>query len=225
VLNAFQIARRPVHEREFADFCRRTGRSWNPFMTPSGSPAVAMLFDDAAAYAASMGARLPTRMEWERAARGPSRWLFPWGPDWTPAADRIMSGWGDAGMIAGPDGCVDFEMRSGEWCTGEFAPDATAWSKFTKTPIHEFATGPGVIMGSGAGPLIPNAVVPDRSRRPPREFNCHSGARLARDATDLEPNRPSRRTLLADLARWARRHTTRGSRGHLFSPTRDSSLL
>lgn len=37
--------------------------------------------EDAIAYCAGRGARLPTQEEWEYAARGPERRIFPWGDE------------------------------------------------------------------------------------------------------------------------------------------------
>ena len=62
-----------------------TGGSWRNALkkhpVEDDAPVVGVSFQDALAYCRSNGARLPSEDEWEYAARGPTRSVFPWGDD------------------------------------------------------------------------------------------------------------------------------------------------
>lgn len=91
-VEAFQIAKYPVTNREYAQFVEETGHqppaSWNGKTFPSGKgnhPVVRISHDDAVAYTEWLSRktgvqyRLPTEAEWEKAARGTDGRIYPWG--------------------------------------------------------------------------------------------------------------------------------------------------
>lgn len=59
-------------------------------------PMVLVSYDEAAFYCAWRGGRLPTDVEWERAARGQTGNIYPWGPSFDPfRANVALRGAGD----------------------------------------------------------------------------------------------------------------------------------
>lgn len=69
------------------------GGSWRNAVgsspTTADSAVVGVNYEDAERYCQWRGGRLPTEDEWEYVARGPTRQIFPWGNDTTPAQSRI----------------------------------------------------------------------------------------------------------------------------------------
>jgi formylglycine-generating enzyme required for sulfatase activity len=109
-LPAFEVARLPVTNREFAQFMADGGYANPDWWTPEGwaqivenglrspafwnrpehfsgiafpdHPVVGVSWYEALAYASWKGVRLPREAEWETACRGPEGAIYPWGPDW-----------------------------------------------------------------------------------------------------------------------------------------------
>jgi formylglycine-generating enzyme required for sulfatase activity len=104
----FWMDKYPVTRGQFRRFMRETGyripyNGWlvgwrellgDPCADPAGPaeaaelarPVTGVNAEDAAAYARWGGKRLPTEVEWEKAARGTDGRLFPWGNEWRETA-------------------------------------------------------------------------------------------------------------------------------------------
>jgi serine/threonine protein kinase/formylglycine-generating enzyme required for sulfatase activity len=121
------------HPEEDAGTRQRNHRPafWqDPLYGGAGQPVVGVTWHDAYAYAVWAGKRLPTEREWEKAARGKTGWIYPWGNDWAPDEKRCnFSGRTDGyehtapvGACPGvsPFGCADMVGNVSEWCADDF---------------------------------------------------------------------------------------------------------
>ena len=140
-LSAFGIGRNEVTVGEYERFlvARQLSAPWTTRPEPN-MPVAAVTNNEAASYCAwrhPEGGRLPSESEWEAAARGQERRLYPWGDAWNPAAANTGASGGTEPRPVGshpagatPDGVHDLIGNVWEWTSTRFHPysDSTAVS-------------------------------------------------------------------------------------------------
>lgn len=137
----------PKHPQETAAYCidttevtvsaylRQGGQLHCPgqIQTPL-SPVACVTWAEAAAHCHSLDRRLPTEVEWERAARGDVGGTYPWGEappscetaviDAEGAGCRLAQDVGSRPTGKSPHGALDMVGNVAEWVADWYAPDA-----------------------------------------------------------------------------------------------------
>jgi formylglycine-generating enzyme required for sulfatase activity len=145
-IKPFFIDKFPVTNAQFKQFLDATHytprdpgnflRDWKSGAYPQGwdnRPVTWVSLEDARAYAAWAGKRLPHEWEWQYAAQGTDARTYPWGNDWNPAnvptpdTGRTMHGPESVGLHpqgTSPYGVQDLIGNVWQW-TDEFEDDHT----------------------------------------------------------------------------------------------------
>lgn len=191
-IKGFFIDVSEVTNEDYEAFCRATGRELPPGYERGkpGYPVVNVTIDDAKAYAQWAGKRLPTEMEWQKAARGMDGRLFPWGDLATAARANVADNPDDAwqhvvsadAFRGGRSPYLLLQMVGNvrEFTDEQTAPAVTALREYSgKLTPEVTADEPWFVVkgGSFRSKLAESAlpvveVVPGRYRAPDLGFRC-----------------------------------------------------
>jgi formylglycine-generating enzyme required for sulfatase activity len=155
-LHAFYMDRTPVTNAQFKKFLEATGyrpkddhnllRSWKGGTYPQGwdnKPVTWVSIEDARAYAAWSGKRLPHEWEWQYAAQSSDKRLYPWGNDWNAGALPKV----DAGPAMRPPANVDdFPKGASAFGVLDLVGNVSQWTDEYRDPHTRAA----IIRGAAA---------------------------------------------------------------------------
>jgi formylglycine-generating enzyme required for sulfatase activity len=132
-LSSFRIGKYPVTNGQFAEFVAETREifgkeaGWFGFKPPPNRlnyPVYGVTWEQAVRYCEWLSKKtgrrymLPTEAQWEKAARGTTGGLYPWGDHWDPRccnADPKLTTPVDQYPPHGPYGCCDMVGNIREW--------------------------------------------------------------------------------------------------------------
>ncbi|MFH1739516.1 MAG: SUMF1/EgtB/PvdO family nonheme iron enzyme [bacterium] len=195
-LPAYYIDETEVTNWEYKRFVDETNYRkpvhWEGGAIPPGledHPVVWVSWEDAKAYAEWNGARLPTEMEWEKAARGTNGWVYPWADRFDPKRANTweagIHGTSPVGLFPdgkSPYGLLDMAGNVSEWVADAFKPYPGG-----KTTLPAYSRDLRVLRGGSWTFNDFYARSSHRYPRAPNERHSSYGFRTARDADSVEP--------------------------------------
>lgn len=123
-LKGFYVDETEVSNREYKQFVDATGHaapSSADFITAPDNPVAGVTHEDAQAFAAWAGKRLPTEEEWEKAARGVDGRPYPWGHEpWTSEVPTRLQPVNSFPNRKSPYGALNMAGNVFEWTASTF---------------------------------------------------------------------------------------------------------
>ncbi len=148
-LSAYYIDKYEVSNAQYTEFIKATDHPapayWDHHeLNQPNHPVTGVNWYDANAYCHWMNKRLPTEAEWEKAARGPAGWLFPWGNELNYTKGNFAKGKTGQSKITVPVdaypqgksyyGVYNMAGNVFEWVQDWYASDYYKTSKETRNP-------------------------------------------------------------------------------------------
>ena len=173
-MEGFELTRTPVTNAQYERFVAEGGAAAPPhWPAPPDHPVTFVDWHNASVYCGWAGGRLPTEIEWEKAARGTDARTYPWGDEEDESRAAVGAGMkhgapepvGSHADGARPYGLQDLAGNVWEWTSTEYPP------------------GERVLRGgSFASPGLAWARCTMRSHSRPVRRQAHIGFRVARAA-------------------------------------------
>jgi formylglycine-generating enzyme required for sulfatase activity len=195
-LKSFWIDQYEVTVADYRNFILATGHRdpsiWAdplyPFPSPF-HPVIDVSWFDADAYCRSVGKRLPTEAEWEKAARGTTGRWWPWGDRFDALKTNTLesgTGWtmpvGNVKEDISPYGVHDMAGNAMEWT-------ASWYRAYPGSTLNRAAFGQRYkVMKGGAwnAPAFPFSRAANRHAIAPKWDHPNQGFRCAKDADLIE---------------------------------------
>jgi eukaryotic-like serine/threonine-protein kinase len=198
-VKAFYLDKTEVTNASYLKFCQQTDYTppTSAPKAPPDDPVVNVSFNDAQKYAQWAKKRLPTSIEWEKAARGAHGQKFPWGNEWRDDAANIpldkngqkkahLAPVNSFASAASPYGTVNMIGNVWEWVNTPAPLDEREFEmlqKFSKAyspplsrnePFYQVRGGSFHYLSPGPKfDLVVDALtLPARAREPDVGFRC-----------------------------------------------------
>ncbi len=158
----------------------------------SNTPAVYVTWYGAEAYCRTIGRRLPTEAEWERAARGVSNSLYPWGSDWNADNSNTIGSTSASTVPVDVEsfpagisgfGALNMAGNAAEWVQDWYAATYYSQPGNNVNPAGPLTGVERVLRGGSYAfrPFFARSV--HRLSLPPDNRQAYAGFRCAADAT------------------------------------------